>query len=87
MFELYRISWDEKARDFLRTLPKEDVKRIVKRLDSILSFPEHYLEVLVQVNAFKLRVGNYRIIIDLDRTNELIRVLFVGHRKNVYDAL
>jgi mRNA interferase RelE/StbE len=83
----YEIRWDEKARDFLRTIHESDAKRIVEKVNSIVHFPEHYLESLSGVKSYKLRVGDYRIIVDLDRNNKTILVLFIGHRKNIYDQI
>jgi mRNA interferase RelE/StbE len=40
---------------------------------------------LVGDPGYKLRVSDYRIIMDID--NKIIRILIlnVGHRKNIYD--
>ena len=37
----YEIIWDEKARDFLRKIPQEDAQRIIKKVNSILDYPQH----------------------------------------------
>jgi len=34
---------------------------------------------------WKVRVGDYRAIYEIDRTSSRVIVVFVGHRKNVYD--
>jgi mRNA-degrading endonuclease RelE of RelBE toxin-antitoxin system len=34
---------------------------------------------------WKIRVGDYRVIYEIDRRANRIVVLYVGHRKNVYD--
>lgn len=81
----YTIQWDEKAREFLRGIPKEEAQRIIKRIDLAKDFPEHYFESLEEIQAHKLRVGDYRIIVDLDKTNQIIYIRFIGHRKNIYD--
>ncbi|MBI5158597.1 type II toxin-antitoxin system RelE/ParE family toxin [Candidatus Micrarchaeota archaeon] len=81
----YEIRWDEKAREFLRKIQFEDAQRIIRKVNGIADFPEHYLGSLVEVKAYKLRVGDYRAIIDLDKNNKIISVLFIGHRKNIYD--
>jgi len=33
----------------------------------------------------KLRVGNYRIIIDVEEETKVLFVEKIGHRKNIYD--
>ncbi|MEK6979159.1 MAG: type II toxin-antitoxin system RelE/ParE family toxin [Candidatus Micrarchaeota archaeon] len=83
----YEIRWDEKARDFLKTIPRVEAQRIIKRINGIADFPEHYIEALTGINAYKLRAGDYRLIIDLDKTDKIIMVRFIGHRKNIYEKL
>ncbi|MDG7018503.1 MAG: type II toxin-antitoxin system RelE/ParE family toxin [Nitrososphaerota archaeon] len=34
---------------------------------------------------WKIRVGDYRVSYEIDNTSNRVIVLFVGHRKNVYD--
>jgi len=43
------------------------------------------LKPLVQINGFKLRIGDYRIILDVQEEIKILNVLKVGHRKNIYD--
>jgi len=35
--------------------------------------------------TFKLRIGDYRLIIDIDTTIKILRVLKIDNRKNVYE--
>jgi mRNA interferase RelE/StbE len=34
---------------------------------------------------WRLRIGDYRAIYEVDRSKEQIVVLYIGHRKDVYD--
>ncbi len=34
---------------------------------------------------WRLRVGDFRVIYEIDRSSKRVIVLHVGHRKNVYD--
>jgi mRNA interferase RelE/StbE len=38
-------------------------------------------------NYHRLRVGNYRIIYDIDDDAQVVRIMLVGHRRNIYDLL
>jgi mRNA interferase RelE/StbE len=42
-------------------------------------------EQLKPSRFWKMRVGDYRVIYEIDRSSNRVIVLFVGHRKNVYD--
>ena len=80
----YSLFFDEKAIDALQKLPDELKKRIVKKLQATKETPWRYFESLEGVTCLKLRVGQYRVFADIDSKKKEIRVLFIGHRRNVY---
>jgi len=83
----FEIIWDTDARKFLKKLTKKIASRIVRKVDFIRDNPEDYLEPVKQTNSYKLRVGDYRVIIDIDWENEILFVLLVDHRKRIYKRL
>jgi len=80
----YNITWDEKAREFLRKIHPPDAQRIIKKVNSIVDEPFHYLEILVDIKSYKLRVGDYRILIDVEENKRILSVVLIGHRKDIY---
>ncbi len=68
----------------LRKLPKEIVEIILKKLYSIRENPLRYIERLKKKGLWKLRIGDYRVIININTKNEIINVIKIGHRKDVY---
>ncbi len=46
--------------------------------------PARYLTRLSSVEAFKIRVGDYRAIVDVDWQRRIVFILSVGHRSTVY---
>jgi mRNA interferase RelE/StbE len=70
-------------RDLLK-LDKETQKRIIAALERIRIRPERYVRKLVGDPGYRLRVGDYRVIMDVEKEKLIILVLKVGHRKNVY---
>jgi len=80
----FQLVWDKKSKDFLKKINKDDAQRIIKKLNKIIENPRHYLDTLVDISAYKLRLGSYRIIVDLDEKNKILNVLFIGLRKNIY---
>lgn len=57
----------------------------MKKLDQVSKDPDRFLSRLSSLAAFKLRVGDYRLILDVDPTRSTIFVLTLGHRSTVYD--
>jgi len=83
----FEIIWDTDARKFLKKLDSKIASRIVRKVDFIRDHPQDYLEPVKQTNSYKLRVGDYRVIIDIDWENEISFVLLVDHRKRIYKRL
>lgn len=81
---MYEIVLSRRAEKFLDKLEKDDRERIIFALEKLRIRPEAFLIRLVGENAYKLRVGDYRIIIDLDKGNLLVLVIQIGHRRNIY---
>jgi mRNA interferase RelE/StbE len=59
--------------------------RIVKRLRELRDSPERVGKRLRFSDFWSVRVGDYRPIYEIDRSKNRVVVLFVGHRKKVYD--
>lgn len=80
----YCVIWDPKAEDDLKSTPSEIAKRIIKKVIELELTPYHFVEKLTDVDCWKLRVGDYRVLMDIDEEKKQILVLKVGHRKNIY---
>ena len=83
----FEIIWDPDVRKFLKKLNRKLASRIFRKVDFIRENPQDYLEHVKQTNSYKLRVGYYRVIIDVDWENEILFVLLVDHRKRIYKRL
>lgn len=80
----YDVKWTVTAERQLGKLDKSTKKRITDKIESVLDDPFLYVTKLVGFNAYKLRVGDYRILLGIEKKNMLILILKVGHRKNIY---
>ena len=80
----YNITWSPKSKDDLKGLNSDIVIRIIKKVGELELSPYHFLEKMTDVNCWKLRVGDYRVLIDIDESKKSIEVLKAGHRKNIY---
>ena len=59
--------------------------RIVERLRELRNKPDRVGKRLRYSDFWSLRVGDYRAIYEIDKGKSRVIVLFVGHRKKVYD--
>jgi len=84
---MYSLIFDEKATEIISKFPKEAIKRIYKKLEDSKANPHHFFEKLGGRDDYRLRVGDYRIIADINDKEKRIEVTFAGQRKNIYKKL
>jgi len=82
---LYEIVFSQKAKKQLFKLERSIQERIISALERIRIRPESYITKLVGDPGYKLRVGDYRVIMDIDKNKLLVLVIKIGHRKNIYE--
>jgi mRNA interferase RelE/StbE len=80
----YAVDSTKSAARAFRKLPEASRERIIAALDRSRIRPEQHFEKLVGSDAYKLRVGQYRIIADITHERLLILVLKLDHRKRIY---
>ena len=83
----YQIFFSFKAKKQLEKLGKINQERIIKSLERIRIRPEAHITKLVGDPGYKLRVGDYRIILEIEKEKLIILVLLIGHRKNIYGKM
>lgn len=83
----YEVIFDEEAIDFLNKLSREVKERIFTKIISTKENPLHFFERLVGRTDYKLRIGDYRAIADIDSALGKITVTIIGHRKNIYQEI
>lgn len=82
---MYQIIFDDEALRFLEHLPKILRDRIRDKIFSTKPNPHHYFKRLEARNDYSLRVGDHRVIADIDDNTRCVEITMIGHRKNVYD--
>ena len=82
----YRINVQRSAAKALKKIPKLDCKRIGKKIDSLAEkLPNPDTTKMKGNNPFhKVRIGDYRVIYEIQNDVLLILIVKVGHRKDIY---
>lgn len=80
----YEIIFSKKAEKQFGKFLQSDRKRIFSTLERCRIRPHSYVKKLVSSPYFRLKVGKYRIILDINSGKLIIMVLEIGHRKNIY---
>jgi mRNA interferase RelE/StbE len=81
---MYEIVLSTKAREQLKKLSQEVKDRIGIVFERIKIRPHHFVKKLSGNPYFSLRVGKYRIILDIQNNKLIIYVIELGLRKNIY---
>ena len=82
---MYELVFDDKAIDFLNKLPKDLRERVYNKIIKTKENPLRYFKRLAERTDYKLRIGDYRVIADINVSSKRIEITVIGHRKNVYD--
>ncbi|NHZ86465.1 MAG: type II toxin-antitoxin system RelE/ParE family toxin [Planctomycetia bacterium] len=82
----YKIQIEKRVLKQIATLPKPFKKQIKIFITALSEDPRPAGIKKLQSNKsiFRQRKGKYRIIFTIDGKNKFIKILKVGHRKNVY---
>jgi mRNA interferase RelE/StbE len=80
----YEILFKESVWKDLRKVPKNDLKRIISRIEKLGDDPRAVgCEKLASYELYRVRQGNYRIVYSIQDNELTIWVVKVGHRKDV----
>lgn len=81
---MYTLVFTEKATKQIEKLESDVQQRILNSLERIKIRPEAFVRKLVGETCFRLRVGHYRVLLDIQHAELVILVIKVGHRSTVY---
>jgi len=80
---IFKISWTKRGLEDLDKLEKNISQRILKKINNLKeNFNSAEIKRLQNSDLFRLRIGDYRVLFDI--TNDLIIILKIGNRKNIY---
>jgi len=85
----YRIEVKRSAAKVLKKISKPDQKRISKAIDNLAeNLPNPNATKMKGNNPFhKIRLGDYRIVYEIQDDVLLILIVKIGHRKDIYRNL
>jgi mRNA interferase RelE/StbE len=81
----YELRFKRSVAKDLRKIPNDDIKRILQRIDRLADDPRGPGCVkLAAGERYRVRLGVYRIIYEIEDDRFIIQLVKVGHRSTVY---
>jgi mRNA interferase RelE/StbE len=82
----FRIEWKKSTRKDLRKLPASTEERVVETVEGLAEnpFPRGVEKLSGSQHAYRIRLGDYRIVYEVVPELSLVEIQRVRHRKDVY---
>jgi mRNA interferase RelE/StbE len=82
----FAVTFARSARKELQSLPTDIASRILDKIDLLLSDPRPSgsRKLSGPGSLWRLRIGDYRVIYEIDEKNHTIDVSVVRHRREAY---
>jgi mRNA interferase RelE/StbE len=83
----YRVEYTSKAKRDLKKLPLDSAQNIILSINSIKDEPYSHVKKIKGTKRHSLythRVGEYRVILNIQDDRLLIMVIETGHRSQIY---
>lgn len=82
----YKVHLKHTAEKDLRKLPKDVLARVFQEIEDLGSdpFPAQVVKLSGADRLYRVRVGDYRIIYEVDTREKLVTINNVRHRREVY---
>ncbi len=80
----FEIIWSDSAVTQLKKLDRSVANQIFQKVTQLKENPYRNVKRIVGSPFFRLRVGDYRVIIDIQESVLRVLILKIGHRKKIY---
>jgi mRNA interferase RelE/StbE len=86
MIIYYKITWKKSAVNDLKRIDKQYISGIIAEIKRLIEnpFPANYKKLVDSERSYRIRVGNYRVIYQVNTKEQIITIYHVRHRKEAY---
>jgi mRNA interferase RelE/StbE len=83
---VHEVSLESHARRDLRRLPESVLSRVLRAIAQLAMNPrpEGCRKIVGSTSDWRLRVGSYRVIYEIDDAARAVRIMYVRHRRDAY---
>ena len=84
---MFKLVYSKSILKDLKKISRNNLPKIKVGIEELKNFPDiSNIKHLTNhhIAEYRLRIGNYRVLFDVDWNNKEIHILKIGHRKDVY---
>jgi mRNA interferase RelE/StbE len=85
---MYKLVYHPRVFKFLTKISKKEAKKIIEKIEILnenpLSEELNVKKLASTKRSFRLRIGNFRVIFEVDFENKIIYIHEVGFRGSIY---
>ncbi len=85
---MFDVTYSNQSASFIKKSPKEVGNRVLKKIEELRAAPVmHDTKVIhgYKEKLFRVRVGDYRILYEVDYAHSMIGIVKIDKRDKVYD--
>jgi len=83
---MYEVYLERNAERDLRRLSAKVFNRIIPEIRALAENPRPHgcRKIIGSKNDWRIRIGDYRVIYEIDKKTSVVRVMRIKHRRQVY---
>ena len=85
----FDIVWRRSAERDIRNIDRRYIKRIKEKIEKLSDepHPRRSVKLIFSTDHYRIRVGDYRIIYNVNEKESVITICYIRHRKDAYRDL
>ena len=89
MTDRYNIIISSSAINELSNLPENILRRVERAIDllELMPKPKGCIKIKSRENLYRIRIGSYRVIYEIDDLNRIVDICYIRHRNKAYRGL
>ena len=83
---MYQVIFKRKVEKDLGRIDQQHIKKILEKIEVLENnpFPPNSTKLVNTDRTYRLRVGDYRVIYQVDEEKKEIIIFYIRHRKDAY---
>ncbi len=82
----FEILWKSSSEHDLRKIDHQYIPQIIKNIEGLSKnpFPDNCRKLRGSESSYRIRIGDYRVIYQVDSRSKVVTIFHIRHRKEAY---